>query len=104
MKIARLPDQEQYSDTILCTHLFAGGRSIAPRQGMKDSAMCSEQTTAFTLRALLRDPMIRMVMQSDGVTDHEMISLVRRVAAATASRPQIAAVQSVPVVEQRGAW
>ena len=50
--------------------------------------MCSEQTTAFTLRGWLRDPMIRLVMESDGVTEHEMIALVRRVATAAASRPQ----------------
>ena len=49
--------------------------------------MCSEQTTAYTLRGWLRDPMIRLVMESDGVTEREMIALVRRVAIATASRP-----------------
>jgi hypothetical protein len=31
--------------------------------------------------------MIRLVMESDGVTEHEMIALVRRVTAAVASRP-----------------
>lgn len=49
--------------------------------------MCTEQTTAPTLRGWLRDPMIRLVMQSDGVTEHEMIALVRRVTTAVASRP-----------------
>jgi hypothetical protein len=55
----------------------------------KDSAMCTEQTTAPTLRGWLRDPMIRLVMESDGVTQHDMIALVRRVTAAMASRPEV---------------
>jgi len=67
--------------------------------------MCYEQTTAYTLRGLLRDPMIRSVMQSDGVTDHEMIALVRRVATAAASRPQLAPpARPLPVVEHSTAW
>jgi hypothetical protein len=49
--------------------------------------MCTEQMTAPGLRGWLRDPMIRMVMDSDGVTEREMIDLVRRVTAAVASRP-----------------
>ncbi len=49
--------------------------------------MCTEQTTAPTLRGWLRDPMIRLMMQSDGVTEQEMIALVRRVTAAIAARP-----------------
>ena len=77
----------------ILTRFFASicvrsGVAFALRHGIKDGAMCSEQTTAFTLRGFLRDPMIRMVMESDGVTDHEMIALVRRVVVAAASRPQ----------------
>jgi hypothetical protein len=49
--------------------------------------MCTEQTTAPTLRGWLRDPMIRLVMESDGVTEHDMIALVRRVSVAVISRP-----------------
>ncbi len=49
--------------------------------------MCTRQTAAPTLREWLRDPMIRLVMESDGVTEREMIALVRRVTAAVASRP-----------------
>lgn len=49
--------------------------------------MCTEQIGAPTLRGWLRDPMIRLVMESDGVTEHEMIALVRRVSTAVASRP-----------------
>jgi len=48
--------------------------------------MCTDQTTASTLRGWLRDPMVRLVMNSDGVTEHEMIALVRRVTTA-AARP-----------------
>ncbi|HUN39877.1 MAG TPA: hypothetical protein VMU81_06275 [Acetobacteraceae bacterium] len=65
--------------------------------------MCCEQTKAASLRELLRDPMIRMVMDSDGVTDHEMIALVRRVITATETRPAVP-VRPVPGVEQRVAW
>lgn len=49
--------------------------------------MCAEDRKASTLRGWLRDPMIRLVMESDGVTDEEMIALVRRVCDAVASRP-----------------
>jgi len=66
--------------------------------------MCSEQTKAATLRELLRDPMIRMVMESDGVTDHEMIALVRRVVTAASSRPPMAALRPPPGVEHGAAW
>ncbi|HTW73134.1 MAG TPA: hypothetical protein VME47_24875 [Acetobacteraceae bacterium] len=104
MKIAGLPEHGQYSDTILCTHISVQGVAFAPRKGTKDSAMCSEQTTTFTLRGWLRDPMIRMVMESDGVTDHEMIVLVRRVVSAAALRPQAPTVLPAPGVEQRAAW
>ncbi len=50
--------------------------------------MRTEQTTAPTLYGWLRDPMVRLVMASDGVTNQEMIALVRRVATAVASRPE----------------
>lgn len=67
--------------------------------------MCSEQTMALTLRGLLRDPMIRLVMASDGVTEHDMIALVRRVTTAAASRPKAMTPPPVPVVpEHYVAW
>jgi hypothetical protein len=50
--------------------------------------MCTEPTTAQTLRGWLRDPMIRLVMDSDGVTEREMIALVRRVTTASAARSE----------------
>ncbi len=71
----------------------------------EDSAMCTEQTTAPTLRGWLRDPMIRLVMESDGVTEHEMIALVRRVTTAVASRPDpVAALSPWRVPEGHAAW
>ena len=67
--------------------------------------MCTQQTTAFTLRGWLRDPMIRLVMDSDGITEHEMIALVRRVTAAVASRPDPApALSQWRVQESHTAW
>ena len=67
--------------------------------------MCTEQITAPTLRGWLRDPMIRLVMQSDGVTEHEMIALVRRVTAAVASRPEpVPPLSQWRVQESRPAW
>jgi hypothetical protein len=49
--------------------------------------MYNDDSKASTLRGWLRDPMIRLVMESDGVTDEDMIALVRRVCDAVASRP-----------------
>jgi hypothetical protein len=67
--------------------------------------MCTEQTTAPTLRGWLRDPMIRLVMQSDGVTEHEMIALVRRVIAGVASRPEaLPPLSQWPVEQGPAAW
>jgi hypothetical protein len=49
--------------------------------------------------------MIRLIMESDGVTEHEMIALVRRVTAAVALRPNPVPVLSRwPVEEGRSAW
>jgi hypothetical protein len=87
-KIRALSVDGQYLDTILCNHASHDGRSMRLRQNGEDSAMCTEATTAPTLRGWLRDPMIRLVMESDDVTQHEMIALVRRVTAAAASRPE----------------
>jgi hypothetical protein len=67
--------------------------------------MCTEQTTAPTLRGWLRDPMIRLVMESDGVTEQDMIALVRRVTAAVASRPDtLPALTQLCVPEGQAAW
>jgi hypothetical protein len=67
--------------------------------------MCTEKATAPTLRGWLQDPMIRLVMQSDGVTQHDMIALVRRVAAAAAARPEpLPSLPQWPVPEGHAAW
>jgi hypothetical protein len=67
--------------------------------------MCTEQTTAPTLRGWLRDPMIRLVMESDGVTEHEMIALVRRVTTAVALRPNpVPGLSQWRVEEGHSAW
>jgi hypothetical protein len=49
--------------------------------------------------------MIRLVMESDGVTEHEMIALVRRVTTAVASRPDpVSALPHWRVHESHTAW
>jgi hypothetical protein len=104
-KIAARSIDGQYSDTILCTNPLRAGRSMRPVPKDEDSAMCTEPTTAPTLRGWLRDPMIRLMMESDGVTEHEMITLVRRVTMAVASRPD--PVPTLPqwrVQESHPAW
>jgi hypothetical protein len=67
--------------------------------------MCTKQTTASTLRDWLRDPMIRLVMESDGVTDQEMIALLRRVSTAVESRSAtVPSASQWRRTEYRGAW
>jgi hypothetical protein len=67
--------------------------------------MCTGQTAAPTLREWLRDPMIRLVMESDGVTEHEMIALVRRVTSAVALRPDpVSALSPWHAEERCPAW
>lgn len=78
---------------------------MLPAPNDEDGAMCSEQTTASTLRGWLQDPMIRLVMESDGVTQHEMIALVRRVTVAVASRPDhVPSLSQWHVQERPAAW
>ncbi len=60
---------------------------MRPAPNDEDGVMCTDQTTASTLRGWLRAPMVRLVMNSDGVTEHDMIALVRRVTTAAAARP-----------------
>ena len=47
--------------------------------------MCTEQTTEAR-HSWLQDPLIRLVMDSDHVSDGEMLALLRRVSVAFASR------------------
>ena len=64
--------------------------------------MCNEPTVP-TLRQFLQDPLIRLVMQSDGVTDREMIALVRRVSAARSAECSEAG-WTLHVQEGHAAW
>jgi hypothetical protein len=48
--------------------------------------MCTQQSMASKLNCWIEDPMIRLVMDSDGVSDREMLDLLRRVSAAVAAR------------------
>jgi len=48
--------------------------------------MCNETTGTLTLNGMLCDPLIRMVMQSDGVTEDDMSALLSRVKATLAAR------------------
>jgi hypothetical protein len=105
MKIAGSSENGQYSDTILCIHPSRAERKMRPAPNDEDGAMCTEQTTASTLRGWLQDPMIRLVMDSDGVTQHEMIALVRRVTTAVASRPDpVPTLSQWRVPEGHAAW
>lgn len=44
--------------------------------------MCYMESDTLTLAGMLADPMIRAVMRSDGVSEHEFSSLLFRVRAA----------------------
>jgi hypothetical protein len=48
--------------------------------------MCTRQLTAATLNGWIQDPMIRLVMDSDGVSDRDMLALLQRVSAAVEAR------------------
>ncbi|HEY1931150.1 MAG TPA: hypothetical protein VGG99_03995 [Acetobacteraceae bacterium] len=49
--------------------------------------MCTYQITVPTIGCWLQDPMIRLMMDSDHVSDDDMIALLQRVSAAVTSRP-----------------
>jgi hypothetical protein len=67
--------------------------------------MCTERTTGPTLGGWLQDPMIRLMMDSDGVTDQEMIALLQRVTTAVAARPDpLPALSQWRVPECHRAW
>ena len=50
--------------------------------------MCEPSPGDMLFADLLRDPLTRLVMRSDGVTKHDMIVLSRRVRSALAAREQ----------------
>jgi hypothetical protein len=51
--------------------------------------MCTHQITVPTFGCWLQDPMIRLMMDSDHVSDDDMIALLQRVSAAVTSRPAV---------------
>ena len=65
--------------------------------------MCYMETDTLTLAGLLADPMIRTVMDSDGVSEQEFSSLLFRVRAALVARqsqlPTPAARARIPLRE-----
>jgi len=48
--------------------------------------MCTDQISAAAQGCWLQDPLIRLVMDSDHVSDRDMLALLERVGAAMATR------------------
>ena len=48
--------------------------------------MCTQQITVPTIGCWLRDPLIRLMMDSDRVSEDEMLALLQRVSTAVAAR------------------
>jgi hypothetical protein len=48
--------------------------------------MCAGQNDVMRFPDLLRDPLIRLVMKSDGITEQEMIALMEQLRRALAAR------------------
>jgi hypothetical protein len=48
--------------------------------------MCTQQITVPTIGCWLQDPLIRLMMDSDRVSDEEMLALLKRVSTAVATR------------------
>jgi hypothetical protein len=48
--------------------------------------MCAGQNDVMRFPDLLRDPLIRLVMKSDGITEQEMIALMDQLRRALAAR------------------
>lgn len=44
---------------------------------------CQDDVPALNFESLLSDPLIRLVMESDGVTDKEMVTVLETARAAT---------------------
>ena len=67
--------------------------------------MCAGSNDDAGLNSLLRDPLIRLVMQSDGVTEQAMIAVIdqlRRSLAARASRISSLTLPVAPKVATAG--
>ena len=52
--------------------------------------MCNDDTRALSFETLLSDPLIRLVMESDGVTPRDLVDTLERVRAAVAGREHVA--------------
>lgn len=50
--------------------------------------MCADRSD-LTYEAMLTDPLIRMVMQSDGVTHEQLVAVLRDAATAVQSRAEL---------------
>jgi hypothetical protein len=48
--------------------------------------MCTQQITVPTIGCWLQDPLIRLMMDSDRVSEEEMLALLQRVSTAVATR------------------
>lgn len=48
--------------------------------------MCTQQITVPSIGCWLRDPLIRLMMDSDRVSEAEMLALLERVSTAVAAR------------------
>jgi hypothetical protein len=48
--------------------------------------MCTQQITVPTIGCWLQDPLIRLMMASDRVSEEEMLALLQRVSTAVAAR------------------
>jgi hypothetical protein len=48
--------------------------------------MCAESDDRLEFASMLRDPLIRLVMDSDGVTEQEMIAVMDQLRRALAAR------------------
>jgi len=48
--------------------------------------MCTQQITVATIGCWLQDPLIRLMMDSDRVSEEEMLALLKRVSTAVAAR------------------
>ena len=74
----KLQKCEQCSDTI--THHHAGERRLhSCGANGKGDRMCTTTEGTLTLSAMLHDPLIRLVMRSDGVSEKDLSDLLLRV-------------------------
>jgi hypothetical protein len=68
---------------------------IGPRT-LQEIVVCAETDCEAGFGDLVRDPLIQLVMQSDGVTEREMLALRDQVRCALAARTSSIAMQAAP--------